>query len=196
MKPSTFHHRRTGRKPLLRRLARSCREADIGDTPTGVLDVREFRAACHAVARQTAGSLVEFRLARCVTPSFHQSVIAYRDKTVAVVCDRNEPLVAIAAPRVVESVGALDANPLTFLDVPELISALATIPGLRVLTKADLDTTFQQTDWPHILARDINTGAQSPWAKPSSTTGADTPLPEGGPGIPPGTKTKKMAKRS
>lgn len=45
--------------------------------------------------------MVEFRLARHVTLSFHQCVVADRDTTVAVVCDRNEPLVAIARPRVI-----------------------------------------------------------------------------------------------
>ncbi|MFC4852960.1 hypothetical protein [Actinophytocola glycyrrhizae] len=120
-----------------------------------MLDVREFRAACHAAARRTAGSLVEFRLARRATPSFHQGVIAYRDKTVAVVCDRNAPLTAIAQPRVIEGVDALDSGPLTFLDIPGLHGALETILGHRVLTKADLNAPFQQADWPHIAATDI-----------------------------------------
>jgi hypothetical protein len=65
-----------------------------------VPEIREFRAVCHAVARRTGGSLVEFRVADGVTPSFHQGVIAYRDRTVAVVGDRALPLVAVAEPRV------------------------------------------------------------------------------------------------
>jgi hypothetical protein len=120
-----------------------------------VPDVREFRAVCHAAARQTAGSLVEFRLATHTTPSFHQGVIAYRDETVAVVCDRSRPLLAIARPRLIEDVGGVDAGPLTFLDVPELRRALETLTGHRVLTTAELDAPFEPADWPHLATGDV-----------------------------------------
>jgi hypothetical protein len=36
------------------------------------------------------------------TPNFHQAIIAYPDRTVAVVCVRDTPLLALAAPRVIE----------------------------------------------------------------------------------------------
>jgi hypothetical protein len=49
----------------------------------------------------------------------------------------------------------VDAGPLTFLDVPDLHDALAAFPGLRVLTKADLDARFTAADWPHLTTDDI-----------------------------------------
>jgi hypothetical protein len=83
-------------------------------------EVREFRAA----ARQTSGSVVAFILATSTTPSFHQGVIAYEDRTMAAVCDRNAPLAAVARPRVVEGTGVRDSGPLSFLDVPESSATL------------------------------------------------------------------------
>lgn len=117
-------------------------------------EIRAFRTVCHAVARQTGGSLVEFPAGDGVTPSFHQGVIAYRDRTVAVVGDRVLPLFAVAEPRVRHGTN-MPAGPLTFLDVPDLTAALAAIPGLRVLTKADLAAGFTPADWPHVTAADV-----------------------------------------
>ncbi len=66
---------------------------------------------------------------------------------VAVVCDRELPLAAVAEP----PVGG-DTGPLTFLDVPAPARALAAVPGLRVLAAAELAAPFRQADWPHVLA--------------------------------------------
>lgn len=120
-----------------------------------MLDVREFRRACYEAARRTRGSVTEFRLAECVTPSFHQAVIAYFDRTVAVVCDRGSPLLAVAEPRVIEFGGAVECGPLTFVDFPELVTALQDTTRFNVLTKAELDGPFHEEDWPDITPYDI-----------------------------------------
>ena len=101
------------------------------------------------------GTVSEFRLAQGVTPSFHQGVLTYRDQIVAMVCDRSSPLLALAEPRVIESKGAIDCGPLTFLDIPELVAKLAELPGFRVLSKDTLDGPFDAAGWPDLLASDV-----------------------------------------
>lgn len=100
--------------------------------------------------------MTEFRIANDVTPSFHQSIITYQDRSVSVVCDRNSPLLAIAEPRVTEPDGSTEFGPLTFLDLAELAAALADAVEFRVLTKNDLDRPFRAADWPSMSASDIN----------------------------------------
>jgi hypothetical protein len=48
------------------------------------------------------GPVAEFRISVDSTPNFHQGIIAYHDRTVAVVCVRDVPLLAIAVPRIIE----------------------------------------------------------------------------------------------
>lgn len=59
-------------------------------------DVRDFRHACYSAARRTGGTVIEFRLADDVTPNFHQGLIAYRERTVAVACTRDSAVLALA----------------------------------------------------------------------------------------------------
>ena len=40
--------------------------------------------------------MIEFRLADDVTPNFHQGLIAYRERTVAVACTRDSAVLALA----------------------------------------------------------------------------------------------------
>jgi hypothetical protein len=99
-----------------------------------VTDLTAFRRACYEAARRTGGELSEFRISDEPTPTFHQAIIAYPDRDVAVVCVRDAPLLALAAPRVIEFTPARDAGPLTFVDLPELAAALEVAPGFRLLT--------------------------------------------------------------
>jgi hypothetical protein len=108
--------------------------------------------------------VVEFRIADEVTPNFHQGVIAYRDYTVAVACTRDSPgtrklpVLAIAEPRDIEygdHVRIRQAGPLTFVDAPDLIAALAETPGFQVLTPADLNAPLHAPNWPNLYPSDI-----------------------------------------
>ena len=120
-------------------------------------DVRDFRHACYAAARRTGGNVIEFRLAGRVTPNFHQGLVAYRERTVAVACTRDSAVLGIAEPRTIDFVdGAVESGPLTFVDAPELVAALATLlPGSQVLTPSELNGPFDATTWPHISSSDI-----------------------------------------
>lgn len=122
-----------------------------------MMDVRDFRYACYAAARRTGGNLIEFRLAGDVTPNFHQGLIAYRERTVAVACTRDLAVLALAEPRTIDFVdGIRESGPLTFIDGPELVAALATLlPGSQVLTPSELNSPFDTTTWPHISSTDI-----------------------------------------
>ncbi len=120
-------------------------------------DVRDFRHACYAAARSTGGKVIEFRLANDVTPNFHQGLIAYRDHTVAVACTRDSAVVALAEPRTTAFVdGARESGPLTFVDAPELVAALAALlPESRVLSPSELYGVFDAVAWPHVSSKDI-----------------------------------------
>lgn len=118
-------------------------------------DQRTFRRACYELARRSDGTVSEFRLAAGVGPNFDQGVITYRDRTVAVVWVRNSMLFAVAQPRVIDTIGARETGPLTFVDEPDLVAILADLPGVRVLTKAELDSAFDATCWPDIAHSDI-----------------------------------------
>ena len=67
-------------------------------------DVKAFRRACQEAARRTGGDLTRFRISDEPTPNFHQAIIAYADRTVAVVCVRDAPLLATAIPASLTSV--------------------------------------------------------------------------------------------
>jgi hypothetical protein len=119
------------------------------------VDVRDFRRLCHQAAVGTGGEVAGFRFAEGVTPNFHQGFIAYRERTVAVVCGRETAVLAVAEPRVNGSDGVEDAGPLTFVDDPGLGAALAGLSGRRVLTAVELNGRFDETEWPGISAADI-----------------------------------------
>lgn len=122
-----------------------------------MIEGREFRRACYTAARDTGGRIIEFRIADYVTPNFHEGIIGYRDRTVAVVCTRDSDVMAVAEPRNIDFVrGIVDASPLTFVDAPELAAAVAVLlPGVQVLTPAELNGSFTPAAWPHVLAYDI-----------------------------------------
>lgn len=96
-------------------------------------DLKEFRRACYEAARRTRGRVTDFQYS-----DFDECVIVYRDRTVAIMCNRDGVL-AITEPRSIDfSEGWVDGNPLTYLDEPELVAVLAGQPGFRVLTRAEL----------------------------------------------------------
>lgn len=119
-------------------------------------DVRDFRRACHAAARDTGGTVAGFRLAEGVAPNFHQGLIAYRNRTVAVVCTRDTAVLAVAEPRAIEFTSHVrESGPLTFVDAPELAAVLATMPGFQVLALSELSSPFDAAAWPGVLPRDV-----------------------------------------
>ncbi|WIX83008.1 hypothetical protein QRX50_20700 [Amycolatopsis carbonis] len=121
-----------------------------------MVDLREFRRACHEAARRTGGRLVEFRIADSVTPNFHQGVIDYSDHHLSIVCtrDRREPVVAVAEPRAIDAT-VVSAGPLTFVDAPDLLAVLAEFPAFQVLTPADLAGPFDARKWPGLHSADL-----------------------------------------
>jgi hypothetical protein len=116
-------------------------------------DLKVFCRTCHLVATRTSGRVAEFRIADQVTPNFHQGIIDYRDRSVAVVLARDTGAVAVAEPRVVTG-RFLEAGPLTFIDFPELIGALTDNP-FTVLTAAELAGPFDAAGWPELSDYDI-----------------------------------------
>ncbi|GAA3016433.1 hypothetical protein [Actinokineospora globicatena] len=112
-------------------------------------DLKTFRGTCHALARRTTATHVEFRVATGVTPNFHECVLTYRTETIAVVATRTHAFTAVARPTV-----SLDAGPLTFVDHPALLAELRSTP-YRALSFAELDAPFRAEDWPHVLPSDI-----------------------------------------
>ena len=118
-------------------------------------DVRDFRRACHTVARRIGGNVVGFRLATGVTPNFHQGRVSYSGRTVAVVCTRDTAILAVAEPRSLEFVdGVRESGQLNFVDVPELSAALGELPGFRVLVTAELNSPFDVATWPEVPTQD------------------------------------------
>lgn len=113
-----------------------------------------FRRVCYELARLTGGTVSEFRLTRGCAPNFEEGIIAYCDRTVAVVHIRDSMLFAVADPRIIDH-NATEAGPLTFVDEPALVAALAALPGVRVLTRADLDASFDMAAWPDIRLSDV-----------------------------------------
>jgi hypothetical protein len=64
-----------------------------------VLEPRLFRRICYEAARRTGGTVAEFRISDEQTPNFHQGIVAYPDRAVAVVCVRDAALHAPFDPR-------------------------------------------------------------------------------------------------
>jgi hypothetical protein len=120
-----------------------------------VTDLKAFRHACYEAARRTGGELTEFRISDEPTPNFHQAVIAYADRTVAVVCVRDTPLLALAVPRTIAFTPTRESTPLTFLDLPDLAAALALAAEFRLLTTAELDRPVDISQWPRINRHDL-----------------------------------------
>lgn len=118
------------------------------------MDLKVFRRACYDAAQRTSGKLSEFRISNELTPNFHQGVIAYADRTVAVACLRNVPLLALAVPRLIDSTPR-DWTPLTFVDVPVLTAALAEATEFRLLTVTELAGAIDLALWPQISRHDI-----------------------------------------
>ncbi|GAA4608004.1 hypothetical protein BJY16_006625 [Actinoplanes octamycinicus] len=118
-------------------------------------DLKAFRCACHEAARRTGGELTEFRVSDGPTPNFHQAIIAYPNRKIAVVCVRDAPLMALAVPRAMEFTPAREAGPLTFVDFPDLAAALTAAPGFRLLTAAELDGPIDATKWPRLSQQDM-----------------------------------------
>jgi hypothetical protein len=120
-----------------------------------VTDLKAFRRACYEAARQTGGALTEFRISAGPTPNFHQAVISYQDRTIAVVCVRDAPLLALAVPRVIEFAQVRESGPLAFVEFPELADALAGAPGFRLLSAAELDGPVDPAKWPPTSRHDM-----------------------------------------
>lgn len=121
--------------------------------------VTELKRLVHEVARRTGGEVTEFRTARHDTPNFHQGVLTYRDRTVAVVGTRYFGRLALAEPRVIEfGQGGVSSMPLTFLDDPDLVAVLTDLAprtGFRFFGRAELDGPLDPAAWPDMSANDI-----------------------------------------
>ncbi|MCM4085136.1 hypothetical protein [Paractinoplanes hotanensis] len=118
-------------------------------------DVKAFRRGCYEAARQTGGELTDFQVGNEPTPSFHQAIITYSDRNVAVVCVRDAPLMALAEPHVLEFLPARTAGSLTFVDLPELAAALTEVPGFRLLSVAELGEPVDAARCPQISQHDL-----------------------------------------
>jgi hypothetical protein len=122
-------------------------------------DRRAFRRVCYEAVICTGGKVIELRISDGVTPNFHQAIVAYRDRTVAVVCRRDAALLAIALPRDLDFTPARESGPLTFIELPELAAALADagtrIGDFQILTTAELDGPIDLERWPGISSRDL-----------------------------------------
>ncbi|WP_328606678.1 hypothetical protein OG943_43400 [Amycolatopsis sp. NBC_00345] len=115
-----------------------------------------FRRACYVVARSTGATVLEFRLSSGTMPGFDQCLVDWRGRAVAVVRTVEAAVLAIAEPRAIDFAdGHMEWGPLTFVDVPELVVALAEQSEFQVLTPAELDGPFDPAAWPHVLASDV-----------------------------------------
>ncbi|WP_067604464.1 hypothetical protein [Nocardiopsis listeri] len=121
-----------------------------------MVNIRNFRHTCYTVARLTGGKVVGFRIANGVIPNFHQGLIGYHDRTVAVACTRDSAILAVAEPPITDfATGFVESGPLMFVDAPALTAALAKTSGFQVLTPAELNGPFDAAAWPEVLASDI-----------------------------------------
>ncbi len=111
--------------------------------------VSEFRALVHEAARRTGGLVVAFVVADSATPNFHQGTITYRDRTVAVLCSRDDGSVTVAESYTEPMVAPV------FVDEPELVAVLAQFQGFRVLTKLEADQPFDPAVCPGADPRDV-----------------------------------------
>ncbi|MCU1681395.1 MAG: hypothetical protein JWQ81_2134 [Amycolatopsis sp.] len=103
------------------------------------VDVRDFSKACFSAARATGRQVLEVVEATQPTPNFHLALLEHRDVTVAVLANREVPLLAIAPPP-----AAGQAGPLSFLDVVDLAAALSQIEPFKVLSVAELSRPLSQ----------------------------------------------------
>ncbi|WP_211240953.1 hypothetical protein [Hamadaea tsunoensis] len=99
--------------------------------------------------------MTEFRIADGPSPSFHQGIIGYEGRAVAVVWVRDTALLAIAAPRDLAFAPARVAGPLTFLEVPGLAAALTEAEGFRLLTLTELAGPVDTAEWSSIRQEDM-----------------------------------------
>jgi hypothetical protein len=152
-------------------------DAHAGLVAASVSELRMFRRICYEAAQRTGGRVVGFRISDDVTPNFHQGVIAYGDRAIAVVCVRDAALLAIAVPRELEFTPGRDAGPLTFVDLADLAAALtevgAAAGGYRLLTAGELDAPVDPARWPSISSYDLRFWTPSHSARRSSTTGTE-----------------------
>jgi hypothetical protein len=103
------------------------------------VDVRDFSKACYAAALLTGRRVLEVVEANQPTPNFHLALLERHGDTVAVVGNREVPLLAITVPR-----EAHKAGPLSFVDVVDLASALSQIEPFKVLSVAELSRPLSQ----------------------------------------------------
>ncbi|MGW6930410.1 hypothetical protein ACWGE0_10120 [Lentzea sp. NPDC054927] len=113
--------------------------------------VSEFKGLAHDAARRTGGRLSAFTAADGVTPNFHQALITYRDRTVAVLCSRDDGSVVVTQPFDVRFDGSL-----VFLDEPELLAVAREFEGFSVLSKDDAERPFSHSDHPHVWESDLS----------------------------------------
>ncbi|MCA2212587.1 hypothetical protein [Jidongwangia harbinensis] len=118
-------------------------------------DLKAFRRACYEAARRSGGELTEFRISDKPTPNFHQAIIAYPGRDVAAVSVRDTPLLALAVPRIIDPTPARKADPLTFVNVPDLAAVLTLAPGFRLLATTELDGPVDVAEWPQINRHDM-----------------------------------------
>jgi hypothetical protein len=103
------------------------------------VDVRDFSKACYAAALETGRRVLEVVEGNQTTPNFHLALVERHGVAVAVLANREVPLLAISPPR--------DANlsgPLSFLDVVDLAAALSQIEPFKVLSVAELSRPLSQ----------------------------------------------------
>jgi hypothetical protein len=113
----------------------------FGPAPRGGSgDIQAVIAACYHAARQTGGSVSETATPG-VTPNFYTITVEYPGHAVAVLKHRLLPLLAIAEPR-----PAGDSGPITFIDQPDLATAIADTSGLEVLAQEQLGTPVSRAD--------------------------------------------------
>ncbi|MFJ5990911.1 hypothetical protein [Lentzea sp. NPDC092896] len=112
--------------------------------------VSEFKSLVHEAARRTGGRLSAFTPAEDVTPNFHQALITYRDRTVAMLCSRDDGSVVLTEPFDVRADWSL-----AFVDEPELAAVVRRFAGFTVLSKDDAERPFSHPDHPHVSVRDL-----------------------------------------
>lgn len=99
--------------------------------------------------------MIGFRLAVSGSPNFHQGLITYPGRHVTVVALRDSAVLAIAESRVTESDGVIESGPLTFVEAPDLVTALSEQVGFEILTAAELARPFDAAAWPELDEADI-----------------------------------------
>lgn len=112
--------------------------------PIPEVRVDEFKAVVHALCR-LVGARVIAVTERSVTPNFHQAVLQWRQRDVAILCNSTLPLLAFAEPPVA-------CGELIFCDHPELCSALASLGGYETFPAAELERSVSPTDLSHLDA--------------------------------------------